>query len=98
MRWESGAFWPRWVRTEFLVDLGWRALAPGFVAGDFAEPVLWAFAATPLTPIPAATSSVRARWVAFRTRISFCRCAAGDASVSPGLLLLVLRRHDAGQE
>src|SRR5580658_6360609 len=98
MRWGSGAFWPRSRGVVFLVDFAWRDREPGFCEGDLVESAPWAFAADVVTPIPAATSSVRARWVALRTRINFCRCAAGDESVSPGLLLLVLRRNDAGEE
>ena len=73
-------------------------LLPGFAVGDLAEGVPCAFTADALTPIPAATSSVRARWVAFGTRIGFRLCVRGNASVSPVLLLLVVCRNDTGQE
>jgi hypothetical protein len=77
------------------VDLVWCVLEPEL---GFEELVPCPFATAPVTPIPAATSSVRARWVAFGTRIGFRFCASGDASVSPVLLLLAVRRNDTGQE
>src|SRR5580692_13111965 len=84
----AGAFCPRTWRVVFFVDLVWCVLEPDL---GFEELVPCPFATAPVTPIPAATSSVRARWVAFGTRIGFRFCASGDASVSPVLLLLAVR-------
>jgi len=80
------------------VDFAWCVFEPGFGEGDFEALVPCPFATAPVTPIPAATSSVRARWVAFGTRIGFRLCVRGNASVSPVLLLLVVCRNDTGQE
>src|ERR1700676_3522159 len=73
----AGAFWPRSRRVVFLVDFAWRVLAPGFVEDGFEVVAPCPAAAAPLTPIPAATSSVRARWVAFRTRMGFGLMSCG---------------------
>src|SRR5271169_4262922 len=98
MRSGAGSLWPRSRRVVFFVDFAWCVFVTGLADGDFEGEVLCPFAARPLTPIPAATSSVRAKWVAFRTRIGFRCCAAGEARVSPCLLLIVVRRNYTGQE
>src|SRR5579859_567899 len=79
---EVGAFCPRTRRIDFLEDFPWRFLIPRFSADDLEDFAVCAAATAPVTHIPVARSSVRARRSAFRIRISVTQ-GEGDASVSP---------------
>ncbi len=72
IRSEVGAFCP--LRLDLLEDLPRREVLLDFEEACFLCEALCGLAAGALTPSPAATSSVRARWVAFRTRMGVVTC------------------------
>jgi len=82
-----GSFWPRTRRIDPLDVFPCRILVPRLTAGDFEDFVVCAAATAPATLISAATSSVRARSIAFRFRIGLrLKRREGDACVSPKLI------------
>src|SRR6266481_9869914 len=72
MRSGVGAFCPRSRRPDLLEVLLRCAAPPDLDEAAFFGVALRACAEHANTPAPAATSSVRARWVAFRTRMVIC--------------------------
>src|SRR6266478_8013470 len=72
MRSAVGAFCPRSRRPDLLDDFRRCDALPALEEAVFFGVGLCACAEFVNTPAPAATSSVRARWVAFRTRMVIC--------------------------
>src|SRR5260370_2267305 len=92
MRSGVGAFCPRSRRPDLLEVLLRCAAPPDLDEAVFFGVALCACAEFVNTPAPAATSSVRARWVAFRARMIVCVLAV------PGCLLLIGGRNFPRQQ
>jgi hypothetical protein len=69
MRSGVGAFWPRALRLDFFDDFARCEELANLEEADFLCAASCACAEAVQTPSPTVTNSVRARWVAFRTRI-----------------------------